>query len=133
MAVEKALSDVLWRWTPDGVGHIDGEEVARFQKAIDRIEIDMVGVHVIRARPSQFAHGSVSGGARAGWLRAHYQILAVGFIPDRDDGNTPFGGAHAGGQLRLRLMRKAVTDTERIFVQNNGRAGHCFTPDPRMQ
>jgi hypothetical protein len=51
-------------------------------------------------------------------------MLAVGFVPDRDNGNIPFGGAHAGGQLRLRLMRKAVTDSERILVQNNGRASH---------
>jgi hypothetical protein len=51
-------------------------------------------------------------------------MLAVGFIPDRDDGNTPFDGAHAGGQLRFRLMRKAVAYTERILIQDNGRAGH---------
>ena len=110
MTPQKIFGGLLFDRTADGVGDIDGEEVAGRQEAIDGIEIDVVSVHIIRVCPAERAHGGIGGRASAGWFRAHGLVLTVGFVPDRNDGDALFGGAHAGGQLGLPLVRKTVSD-----------------------
>ena len=110
MTPQKIFGGCLFDGTPDGVGDVYGEEVAGGNEAIDGIEIDVVGVHIIRACPAERAHGGVGGLPCAGGFRADNLMLTVGFVPDRDDGDALFGGAHAGSELRLSLMRKTVSD-----------------------
>jgi hypothetical protein len=44
-------------------------------------------------------------------------MLAVGFVPDRDNLDAPLRGRHAGAQLSLCLPREAVANTQRVFFQ----------------
>ena len=73
---------------------------------------DVVGVHVIRLVPLQFAHRLVRSGAHAGGLGADGQVLAVGLVPDRDDFDALFGRHQTGPQLGPRLTGKTVADAD---------------------
>ena len=44
-------------------------------------------------------------------------MLAVGFIPDRNDVQTLLGGQYECPELCLGLPRKTVSDTKRKFLQ----------------
>ena len=61
----------------DIVGHIDGVEVAGRQKALDRGEIDVIGVAEVRELPVKFLHGGVGRGADRSRLGADDGVLAI--------------------------------------------------------
>jgi hypothetical protein len=97
MAAQKIVGHSRCGRLPDGVGHIQREKVARIEKAVHRSQVDVIGVQIIRARPTEFVHGAIGGGARARGLRADDQVLAIRLIPDRDDNGALARRQHAGG------------------------------------
>jgi len=80
-------------------------------------QTDVIRIDVIGACPSQGLHGSVRRRAGATWLGADDHVLAVGFVPNRDNLNTLLQRRHAGAQLGRSLPRKAVADSQRILFQ----------------
>ena len=107
----------------DGVGHVDRVEVAGVDEAIHGLEVDVVGVHVVRPFPAQLAHGRIGGGAYAGRFRADDGVFAIRLVPDGNDGCAVLRGHDAGLQLRLGLVREAVADAEGEFVQGKHDCG----------
>src|SRR5260370_35390611 len=101
MTAQKFFRDTLGRRTADCVGDIDGEKVARFEKALDGVEVDVVRVDEILAWPSQFANRGIGSRARAARLGPDDLVLAIGFVPHRDDGTTLLRPACASRECAL--------------------------------
>jgi hypothetical protein len=80
--------------------------------------MDVVGVHVKRLGPTEFADGGFGRRPHALGLRTNYDVLAIRLVPDRNDGQTVFGGTRTRAQLGLRLMSKTVADSEGVLCQH---------------
>ena len=81
----------------------------------------MVSIHVIGIFPAQRLHRRISFGTQTGRLRADEGVLAVGFVPDRNEGRAKCLSLNAGLELRPALPAKTVAQTERKFVQSQKR------------
>ena len=66
----------------DPLGHVQSEEIARFQERVDRLEIDVVGVDEVRAGPTASPHGAVGLAPDVGRAAADDRVLAVRLVPD---------------------------------------------------
>ena len=86
------------------------------EEPVHRSQADMVGIHVIGLSPAQRLDRGIRRRAGAGRLGADDDVLAVGFVPDRDDLHALLGGQHEGAQLGLGLPRKAVADSKRKLL-----------------
>ncbi len=110
---------------PDGAGDIERVEIAGVDEAVHGAEIDVVGVHVVGKGPAERAYRGIGGAADGARFTAHDQVLAIGFIPDRNHVH-PAGGSHAAGlELGFGLVGEAVAHTERVFFQR--KHGVCAT------
>jgi hypothetical protein len=109
---------------PDGSGDINGKEVRRVEEAIHRIQIDVIGVYVVRMLPAQCADGLFGGDTDAGRLGADYIMLAIRLVPDRDHRHAEGGGLSTGLQLRLGLMGEPVADPQRELSEFERRRFH---------
>ena len=102
----------------DPIGYINRKEVCVRNKSIDRCYPDVIGIDEISVAPAQRSDGGISSLARGGRLRADDHMLAIGFIPNRNDFETLFFGQSASCQLRNRLMCKSVAHSDGIFIQS---------------
>ena len=110
----------------DEMSDVERVEVARRDKAIHRVQIDVIRIDIIGLLPAQFLDGSVCGGTHAVGFRTDDHVLTVGLVPDRNDFNARFRSQLAGPQLRLGLVCKPVSDAECIFFnfQHNNPTVH---------
>ena len=99
----------------DVIGDIEGEEIAGRDEAIHRLEVDVVGIQQILARPAEFGHGLVGGVAGGLRLGADDVVLAVRLVPDRCDVDAEVLGGDEGLELCVRAVGEAVTDSEGVF------------------
>ena len=93
------------------IRHVNGVKVGIGDEAVHRAEADMVGIHVVGPRPPQRLDGCIRRRARACGLGPDDHVLAVGFVPDRDDLNALLRGRQARAQLGGSLPREAVADS----------------------
>ncbi len=77
----------------------------------------MVGIDMVGLLPAQGPDGGIRGRTHAAGLGTDRGVLAVRFVPDRDDLGALLGGEHAGPQLGSGLVGKAVADADRVFRQ----------------
>ena len=117
MPVGEGLDRVRGGRLADGVGHVDGVEIAGGEEAVHGFQADVVGVDVVGLLPAQFAHRGVGRRADAAGFGADGRVLAVRLVPDRDDLGALLGGQHAGAQLGLGLVGETVADAEGVFGQ----------------
>jgi len=103
----------------DGLGDVEGEEVAGRQEAVHVREIDVVGVDAIGALPAEGRGGGVGLGAHAGRLGADDEVLAVALVPHRRDGDALLQGLLTGGELRAALLGEAVAHAERESFEDH--------------
>ena len=98
---------------PDGIRHIDGEKIGAFEKAADRLQADVVGIHMPSLRPSLRGDRSLGGIEDALRLGPDERVLPIRLVPDRhhlDAGVV--GELLEGAKLGPGLMREAVTNTK---------------------
>src|ERR1035437_2934421 len=101
----------------DAFGYIDGVKVAGVDKTVHRGEVDVVRVHVVGLPPVRLPNGGVGRQADAGRLRPDDSVLAVGLVPDRDDGEAALRGHDARLQLGARLLPEPVAHAERELAK----------------
>ena len=118
MALDERLDAVRLGRLADGIGDVDREEIAGGDEAVHRVEVDVVGIHVIGLRPAGLPHRLIGGGAHAGGFGADDDVLAIRFVPDGNDVDAALRRHHARPQLRLGLVREAVADAEGEFFQS---------------
>jgi hypothetical protein len=104
-------------WFTDPVGYVDSEKIAGIKEAVDGFEIDVVGVDMVRPFPAKVADGVIGGCTDTCRFGANDVVFAIGFIPNRDDFNALFLGQDAGLELRFRLMRKPVANTQGVLTE----------------
>ena len=112
VSIDKFLDRTFVGRTIDEIGDIQGEEIARIEKAINGLQADVVGIDEVRPGPSQGPHGIVGFGSDAGGRAMHDQVFAVRFVPNRRDLNaqpTPFDQRR---KLCPALMGKSIADAE---------------------
>ena len=112
----------------DGVRDVQGEEVARVEIAVDSVQIDVIGVHVVGTRPSKGLDRCVSGVTHSERLSADREVFPVGLVPSRDYRDSAVSGKHTCLQLWLRLVGEAIPDAKRVFFylhtgEEGGRSG----------
>jgi hypothetical protein len=78
---------------------------------------NVIGVHVPSGFPAERGDGGIRGRADARGFGADEVVLAIRFVPDRDDLHTVFSDALAGGELCARLVRKPIADANGIFIE----------------
>jgi hypothetical protein len=100
----------------DGRGDVQRVEIAGIDEAVHRAQVDVIGVHVVRMFPAQFTDGRIGGGLHAARFGADDQVLAIRFVPDGDHGDAGLCGHDASCQLRLCLMREAVSHSNRELL-----------------
>jgi hypothetical protein len=99
----------------DVIGDIEGEEIAGRDEAIDGLEIDVVGIQQILARPVEVGDGLVGGVAGGLRLGTDDVVLTVGFVPDRGDVDAEFLGGDEGLELGVRAVGETIADSESVF------------------
>ncbi len=104
----------------DEVGHIDGEEITRRDKSVNRCNRDVVGIHMVRQLPAKRVHRCVSSLARRKRLRTDDGMFAIRLVPHGYNFNPAGERIEAGLQLRLCLMCKAVAGSNGIFMKLQG-------------
>jgi hypothetical protein len=67
---------------PDGLGHIQREEVAAAQKAVNGLEMHMVGIDKVRLVPAECLDGRIGLGPYIGRPGADDAVFAIRFVPD---------------------------------------------------
>ena len=117
MTIDEGVHAVRAGRLADGRGYVEGVEIAGVDEAIDGAEVDVIGVHVVGLFPAGLAYRCIGGGAHAGGFRADDAVLAIRFIPDRDDGDAAGRRHHASLQLSLGLVRETVPYTDGEFFQ----------------
>lgn len=96
---------------------IDRVEVRMRDEPADRIAPDVVGINVVGLLPMQLPDGIVGRRTGTPGLGTDYQVLTIGFVPNRSNFHTGFSCKDAGAQLRSGLVRESVADTYRVFLQ----------------
>ena len=86
----------------------------------------MVGIQKVRLLPAQRLDRGINRRAALGGFGADGDMLAIGFVPNRDDVNAFASGAEAGLQLRLGLPRKPVAHSERVLPKRQEIIHHKF-------
>ena len=100
---------------PDKIRHVDGEEIRAVEILVDRVHVDVVGIHVPTLLPAQCLHRRLGGVINALRFRADEAVLAVGLVPDRHHFDAIRGQLHTRLQLRLSLVRKSVAHAHGVF------------------
>jgi hypothetical protein len=101
----------------DLFGHVQGKEIARFQKAIQGFGMNVVGIDKIRPVPTAGPHGLIGLLADIGGAAADDRVFAVRFVPNRGDGYPLALGFEQRAQLCGSLMGETVAKAHRIFWQ----------------
>ena len=97
----------------DHLGDIESEEVAGREEALDRGEIDVVGIEIEGRGPAKFLDGGIGGLAGLRGIAADDVVLAIGLVPDRHDLDSGALRLDACGKLRLCLVGETVAYTYR--------------------
>jgi hypothetical protein len=100
---------------PNVIGNVESEEVTWSNKAINRAEVDMVGVEKVFARPAKVRNGFVSSIAGGLWLGSDDLVLAVGFVPGWADVYPEFFGGDEGLKLSVCSVGETIADTKGEF------------------
>src|ERR1700686_2039836 len=108
MTQNKRRNLCIRRRPANKVRDIQSIEIAWFDIAVNGVEIDVIGVHVPWFIPTGLPHRNLGRGLYARGLGAYNQVLAIGFVPDRSNLDTPFRSQLKSTQLRSCLMREAV-------------------------
>ena len=117
MAIDEAL-DCRWAGGfANGVCHVNRVKVRMRDETVDGFQPDMVGIDVVGFLPVKGFDGSVRGRAGCRWFGANGRVLAIGFIPDRNNFGAVLSGQNAGLQLGTGLTGKSVPYPERIFFE----------------
>ena len=77
----------------------------------------MVSIHVKRFFPAQRLNSCICLGAQTGGLGTDEGVLAIGFIPHRNEFRAQLGSQNASLQLCPPLMPKAVAHTKGKFTK----------------
>ena len=117
MAVAKRLHLLGISGFTNRIGHVNREEIRIRNEAVHGFEPDVVGVHVVWFLPAERSDCGLGGGTGAGGFGTDEAVLAVGFIPDRNNFNALLGKFDAGLQLSLCLMSKPVSNSKRILPE----------------
>ena len=59
--LHKRLHCVAFGRLTDGIRHVDGEKIGAVEILVDRVHIDVVGIHVPTPLPAQRLHGGLGG------------------------------------------------------------------------
>ena len=110
---QAALAPIVEQTLADQISHIQRKEIAGVEKAVHRLEVDVIGVEEVGLRPSQFLHGCVRRCARLHRLGSDDRVLSVGFIPHRHNFNTGIGSQYTCGKLGLRLVSETIANANR--------------------
>ena len=102
---------------PNPIRHVNRVKIRMRNVTVHRLQPDMVGVHVIRLLPAHGIHRRLHRRPGVGWLGAHDEVLAVGFVPDRSDVRALLRRQNEGLKLRPRLVGKTVPHPERKLFQ----------------
>jgi hypothetical protein len=103
------------RGLADEVGHVEREEIARFEERIDGVEADVVGIDEVRTGPAAGFAGGVGLNSHVAGRAAHDRVLAVRLVPHGGDLDTPLFRAQEGVELRGALMCEPVADADGVF------------------
>ena len=85
MALDEAIDLRCWRWFVDKIGYVDGIEIAGAEEAANGLQVNVVGVAIVRQLPIESLDGGIGGSARRGWFGADDGVLAIRLVPNRDD------------------------------------------------
>jgi len=99
------------------IRHVEGEEIASLYESVQRLEIDVIRVHVVGLIPPQRAYRFIGRCARAGRSGTDNGMFPVRFVPHRNNLYSQFVSHPTGLQLRLGLPSKPVAHTDRVFGQ----------------
>lgn len=114
----KGVRGFRGRWLADRVCHVDREKIRVWEETIHGLQADVIRIDMPASRPAASFYGSLSSGQHARRFRADEAVLAIGLIPNRHHFEAILRNEFAGSQLRLRLMRKAVANTDGEFFEN---------------
>jgi hypothetical protein len=103
------------RWLPNQIRHVECKKIARLQKSLDGIQIDVIRIQKVGLGPPEFLDRRIGREPRLAWVRTDNQVLPVGFIPYRHHLDSSPVSEQTCRKLRLRLMRKPVAHTNRKF------------------
>ena len=100
----------------DGRGDIQRIEIAGLDEAVDGAQVDVIGIHVVGMFPAEFTDSGIGGDLHAAGFGTDDEVLAIRFVPHGDDGDAGLPGHDASCQLRLGLMREAVSHSNRELL-----------------
>ena len=118
MAIHESLHVLRLGRFANGVRHVDREKIR--WRAINRSTVSRriwSASTWCRFFPAERLHRRVRLRPKAGGFSADEKMLAIGFIPDRNDVRSLVGGKHARLKLRLALMGETVAHPKRILAQ----------------
>ncbi len=87
------------------------------QKAIDRGQVDVIGIDTVIGLPAERLHGVIRLLAQAVRLGADNLVLAVGLVPDGRNIDPCVPGVHDCLQLGDSLVKKAITHAKAVFFE----------------
>ena len=115
MLVDKVF-DVSWIGCfANVIGNVESKEVTWSNEAINRAEVDMVGVEEVFARPIKVSNGFVGSIAGGLWLGSDDLVLTVGFVPSWADVDPEFFGGDEGLKLSVCSVGETIANTKGEF------------------
>ena len=107
----------------DAVGNVDGEEITRVEKPLNRADADMIGIDKPGVGPVPRGHGCRGRLPHTRRLAADEGMFPVRLVPHRCHHHPLGGEAFKGGQLGLGLMGEAIPHADRKPGQGMARGG----------
>jgi hypothetical protein len=88
------------------------------QVSVDGFEIDVIGIEQEACLPVELGNSILSGCSSPSWIRSNNEMLPVGLVPYRSDGDS-FGRQHLESpELGCSLVRETVADPEGEFIDS---------------
>lgn len=97
------------------LGNIQGEKITAFEIGANRIECNVIGIHMVGTLPAQSSDGGIGFGPNAVGRSADDTVLAVGFIPNWSHVNTRSIGGGDCRELCFPLSGKTVAHSESVW------------------
>ena len=107
----RSLSSIL----PDEVRDIQSKIIAWLDEQVNSFETNMISIDIIRPLPSQFRDGLVRLFSRARRVGPDKHVLAIRFVPDRNNFDAELPRLDEGGELGNTLDARSDLDPDRIF------------------
>ena len=117
MAVYEFSQNLRGARRPNGISDVDRKKIRARNKAVHRFSPDMIGIHVPGSFPTELCHRVLCRGSNFGRFRTDDQMLAVGFVPHRDDLDSERLGQDTAAQLGFRFPAESVAHPQRIFSE----------------